>query len=100
MRRNLPAFANETEEANWWYENREKHAEEFAEAARQGLVRRGGIVRRMAEAEAARNLTLSQGDAMKAVLLAQEKGVEVQTYLTELIHKTLVQELENAAGQS
>ena len=92
MKRQLPAFANETEEANWWYDNREEHAAEFIKAMDEGRVKRGGIVRRMAEAEAARNLVISVEDAMLASRLAEKKGVEVHTYLNEVIHNALRQE--------
>ena len=34
----VPKFANETEEADWWYANRERHAEEFAEAAESSSI--------------------------------------------------------------
>jgi hypothetical protein len=97
MIKRLPAFANETEEADWWYENREKHADEFIAAMKEGRVKRGGMARRLAEAEKAKSVVLSLEDALKATVLAEEKGVEVQTYLKELVHQALKQELRSAA---
>jgi len=90
----LPAFSSEAEEAAWWYENREKHDEEFAKAFEEGRVQRGGIVQRLAAARKAATLTLAAEDALKAVILAEKKGIEVQTYLNDLIHEALVKELE------
>jgi hypothetical protein len=97
MMRHLPKFENETEEAEWWYNNREKHAQEFLTAFAEGRLKRGGIARRLAEAEKAKNLVLGTDDAMKAAILAEEKGVEVQTYLSELVHNALQKEIERAA---
>jgi hypothetical protein len=93
----LPSFASEEEEANWWYENREKHDEEFARAFDEGRVKRGGAVQRLAAAQKAANLTLATEDAMLAVVVAEEKGVEVQTYLKRLIHEALLKEVHQIA---
>ena len=35
-KRVVPAFATETEEAEWWYKNLQKMAQDFVEAARKG----------------------------------------------------------------
>jgi len=99
MPRHLPVFANETEEANWWYDNREKHADEFIQAEKEGRVTRGGgIVRRLEEAEKAKTVTLLLEDALKATALAKKKDMDVQAYLTDLIHKAIQQEVESAAA--
>ena len=98
--RRLPAFANEEEEANWWYDNREKHAEEFIQAFAEGRVKPGGVARRIAEAQKVVDLKLKLGDAMKAVLIADEKGVEVQTYLADLIHSALQRDLDGLIEKS
>ena len=39
-KRKIPAFATETEEANWWYQNRRRLDRAFAEAARKGELKR------------------------------------------------------------
>jgi hypothetical protein len=98
--RRLPAFANETEEANWWYDNREKHAQEFVEAFAEGRVKTGGRARRLAEAQKAEDVRLKEGDARRAVLLADQKGLDVQEYLSELIHSALENELEGLLNES
>ena len=38
LKKQLPNFANEAEEAAWWYENREELGEEFVQAMREGRV--------------------------------------------------------------
>ena len=49
----VPKFASEEEEANWWFENRGKLEEEFLEAARSGQLRSGAasILHRAMETE-------------------------------------------------
>lgn len=95
--RSLPAFASEAEEASWWYDNREQLDEEFESAFKEGRVRRGGSAQRLAQAEGLQSVTLAPGDAMKAASLAEKKGVEVQAYLSELVHQAIQQEMERAA---
>ncbi len=93
----VPEFATETEEAEWWYANREQHSTEFAEEVAAGRAKRGGIVRYLAELERARNVVLERDDAMTAAKLAVEKGVDVKVYLSELVHEALIRETERAA---
>src|ERR1700735_5555271 len=97
MTKHLPAFANETEEADWWYNHREERSEAFGAAAAEGRVMRGGMAKRLADAEKAKNVVLGHEDAMRAAKLAAEKGVEVQVYLNELMHKAIMQELEQSS---
>jgi len=40
-------FANEKEEADWWYANRELVSDEFIKAAREGRLRRGSVLARL-----------------------------------------------------
>jgi hypothetical protein len=42
----IPKFENETDEANWLYENRNELATEFMRAAQEGRVRQGTLKRR------------------------------------------------------
>jgi class 3 adenylate cyclase len=100
MIKQLPAFANETEEANWWYDNRELHEQEFIKAMAEGRVKRGGMARRLADAEKAKTVTIEIGDALKATALAEEKGVEVNAYLANLLHVSLQKELDARQSQT
>ncbi len=96
---NLPEFASEAEEAQWWFDNREELGEEFAQAIREGVATQGTLARRVAVSKLdGANLRLDPSDLEKAETLAERKGVEVQTYLAELIHKALQQELEHTAA--
>ena len=40
MNRELPKFASEAEEAQWWFDNRKELDRDFAEAAQRGEVKR------------------------------------------------------------
>ena len=94
----VPKFANETEEADWWYANRERHADEFASAAKEGRVRRGsGIVQYLAQLEKAEKLLPNREDAVLLAKLTFKKGVDVDTYLQDLVHRAIMQELDPAA---
>jgi len=95
--RELPAFANEDEEAAWWYANREKHDEEFARAFAEGRVRRGSVAQRLASARQVAMVSLAEPDAQAAAQLAGKMGVEVQSLLSELLHQAIRREIERAA---
>jgi hypothetical protein len=51
-RRTLPDFANEAEEAQWWFDNQDMIARDFLEAAANGTLKRGTAKRRALEAGA------------------------------------------------
>ena len=94
----VPKFANETEEADWWYANRDRHAEEFEAASQEGRVRRGsGIVQYLAQLQKAEQLLPNREDAVRLTKLAVKKGLDVEVYLQELVHRAIMQELDPAA---
>ena len=94
----VPKFANETEEGDWWYANRERHGEEFAAASQEGRARRGsGIVQYLAQLQKAEKLLPNREDAVHLAKLAFKKGVDVEVYLQELVHRAIMQELDPAA---
>jgi hypothetical protein len=103
----LPAFANEAEEAKWWYENQELIADEFEKAAKEGRLRRGGIRRLFAEKgipfpeppqapapTPTTTIRLDPDDIAKARVQAARRGLRYQTYLKMIIHEAL-QEVEH-----
>ena len=96
----LPKFANEDEEAKWWYENRELVSDEFQKAAKEGRLRRGGIKRLFAERgipfpepkptpTPTTTIRLDPDDIAKARVQAEERGLRYQTYLKMIIHEAL-----------
>lgn len=97
----LPQFANEDEEAKWWYDNRELISDEFQKAAKEGRLKRGGVRRLFAERgipfpeEKARptpttTIRLDPDDIAKAREQAAKRGLRYQTYLKMLIREALL----------
>jgi len=103
----LPRFATESEEADWWFDNREKLSDEFQKAAEEGRLKRGGVARLLAERGVAlpqpqafptTTIRLDPEDIAKARVQAAERGLRYQTYLKMIIHEAL-RNVEKA-GQS
>ena len=93
----VPKFANETEEANWWYENRHLVEEELLRASSEGRLSKGTVLRRTREQTQTPTTTirLDPADISKARVVAAKRGLKYQTYLKMLIHEAL--EKESAA---
>jgi hypothetical protein len=94
----IPKFANEAEEAKWWYDNREKLSAEFHAASKEGRLRRGGVQRLLAERGIAfqepgptptTTIRLDPEDIAKAREQAASRGLRYQTYLKMIIHEAL-----------
>lgn len=95
----LPKFANEDEEAKWWYENQELIASEFQKAAKEDRLKQGGVRRLFAErgipfpqpkSTPTTTIRLDTEDIAKARVQAAERGLRYQTYLKMIIHEALV----------
>lgn len=94
----LPKFANEDEEAKWWYENQELIADEFEKALKEGRIRTGGIRRLFAEKglpfkepklTPTTTIRLDPDDIALARKQAEKRGLRYQTYLKMIIHEAL-----------
>jgi hypothetical protein len=94
-KKELPAFENESEEAQWWFDNREAVGEDFAQAIREGRVTRGAMVRRGLVRTP--TIDIDPEDFSQAQALAEKKGVRYQTYLRTLIHEALEREAKLAS---
>jgi hypothetical protein len=91
----IPKFESETEEANWLFENRDKLANAFVQAATEGKVgpssqrsspqRPGGVT-------PPTTIRLAPEDISRARALAERRGLRYQTYLKMLIHEALERE--------
>lgn len=96
----VPKFASESEEASWWFKNREKVSAEFRKAAKEGRLRRGGVRRLFAERGIpfpeppqplpTTTIRLDPEDIAKAREQAARKGLRYQTYLKMIIHEALL----------
>ncbi len=94
----LPKFANEAEEAQWWFDNDDLIFAEFQKAAAEGRLKRGGVQRLLAErgimpakpqALPSTTIRLDPEDIAKARVQAAERGLRYQTYLKMIIHEAL-----------
>ena len=90
------SFSSEEEEADWWYANPDYILQEFDRAKTEGRLGNGIVRRRMAAVEAAKAaaLKLDPTDLTLATRLADEKGVDRDSYLKDLLHTALLKEAE------
>src|SRR5713226_7467247 len=87
-----PKFKTEAEEAQWWYDNRERVEGALIKAIDNGTIRRGAAQRLTREARASRNVTIrmAEADLDLARKQAEEKGLPYQTYIKSVLHEALV----------
>jgi predicted DNA binding CopG/RHH family protein len=100
----VPKFAQEAEEAQWWFEHREEVAKAFKDAAGEGKLQRGSVANLSRKENAATGITptttirLDPGDISRARALAAQRGLRYQTYLKMLVHEALAAEEKKLAG--
>jgi len=76
-KRTIPHFANEAEEAQWWFEHSDEFVEDFERSAADGTLGRGTVARRFGLQS---NLVrLEPKDAATARELAMKRGVEYES---------------------
>lgn len=89
----IPSFASEDEEAEWWFQNREKLADGFARAASENRLKFGStVLRRAREADRpAQVLTihLSEEDSIKIRRIAAEYGQGEEEWAASILHRAL-----------
>ena len=89
-----PKFANEAEEARWWFENQDVIDDVFELAAKDGRLGRGTAVRRAMAAAAA--VALDPEDVERARVQAERRGLEYQAYVKMVVHRALLNEEQSA----
>ena len=92
----IPRFATELEEADWWSEKREAHDEVMAKALEDRSAT--NLVKLLTEQE--QNLPrvsvrFDYGDIARAGKQAAARGLELESYVRELLHEAL---LKNGAA--
>jgi len=99
MALNLPDFASEKEEADWWYDHRDEVSDDFAAAASEGKVRsvRDMLLEdhNLILPDAFVSLPMSNADLAKAKEIAAKQGLGAEEYLSKAVHAIL--EAERAA---
>lgn len=96
----VPKFKTEAEEAQWWYDNREKVEDALISAMDNGTIQHGTAQRLTGEARASRNVTIRmvEADLDLARKQAEEKGLPYQTYIKSVLHEALVKRERRRAG--
>jgi predicted DNA binding CopG/RHH family protein len=89
-----PKFKNEGEEALWWEKNQSLLLGEFEQAAKEGTLGRGTLVRRKGQTPTI-TIRLDPSDVELARAQAEERGLRYQTYLKMVLHQALAR----AAGK-
>lgn len=97
----IPHFANEADEAQWWYEQRDKLTAKAEAALARGELK----LRRLAPSPPdsptpAKNITIrvAEQDLTRARQLAAKRGMRYQTYLKMLLHEALDNEEKRLAS--
>jgi predicted DNA binding CopG/RHH family protein len=97
-KRLVPKFKTEAEEAAWWYNNRDQHAEDFAKAVDRGEAKRvtKELLLERIEASKPVHIRFASADLKLARELAAKKGLPYQTYIKSLLHEALQREAARA----
>jgi hypothetical protein len=90
----IPQFANEAEEARWWFEHQDAVADEFELAAQEGRLGHGTVARRAGLPGDV--LVLEPEDAERARVQAERRGLTYQEYVKMVLHRALLNEEQSA----
>ena len=90
----VPKFANEKEEARWWFDNRDAVSDEFELARKEGRLGHGTVARRANAATAL--VALDPEDVERAKVQAEKRGLEYQAYVKMVVHAALLHEEQRA----
>lgn len=92
----IKKFANEAEEADWWYKNRDAHGEQLLAAVKDGTAQvltkeklQSRIAASKKSAAPVVALRIPEADLALARKQAERKGLPYQTYIKSLLHETL-----------
>jgi hypothetical protein len=90
----IPKFKNESEEADWWYNNRHKikWGKPIVDASGKPMTPAEIVAAHIAKQKETQPITirLSVADIERAKTQAERKGLGYQTYLKSLIHQALM----------
>jgi predicted DNA binding CopG/RHH family protein len=98
LKRVIPAFATEAEEAEWWYKNRNVHGKQLLAAVRSGeaqVLKKEKLRERLAASKRTPApvvaLRIPEADLALARKQAEQKGLPYQTYIKSLLHEQLIE---------
>ena len=105
IKRIVPTFATEAEEAEWWYKNRNIHGKQLLAAVRSGeaqVLTKEKLLKRIAASKKTPApvvaLRIPEADLALARKQAEEKGLPYQTYIKSLLHETLAAREKEKVG--
>src|SRR5580704_13415787 len=97
-KRTVPAFASESQEAEWWYKNRNVHGKQLLAAAKSGeaqVLTKEKLLERIAASKKTASpvvaLRIPEADLALARRQAEQKGLPYQTYIKSLLHEMLAE---------
>jgi len=101
----IPAFATGTEEAEWWYKNRNIHGKQLLAAVKNGeavVLTKEKLRERITAAKKTAApvvaLRIPAADLALARKQAERKGLPYQTYIKSLLHETLTDREKRKTG--
>jgi hypothetical protein len=101
----IPVFGTESEEAAWWFKNREVHGKQLLAAVKGGEARvltKERLQERIAASKKTPapvvSLRIPEADLALARKQAEQKGLPYQTYIKSLLHETLAAREKRKAG--
>jgi hypothetical protein len=74
-----PTFKTEAEEAQWWYDNRDKVEDALINAMDKGTILRGTAQRLTSKARASRNITIRMAEATSTLRASRRKKWDCRT---------------------
>ena len=88
----VPKFKTEEEEAQWWFDNRDRVEHALIATLDHGTIGRGTAPRLTSESRKSRNITIrmAEADLDLARKQAEEKGLPYQTYIKSVLHEALL----------
>ena len=87
----IPKFANEAEEAQWWYDHRDMLDENFIEAVKKGTIHVGGPAAILRETRLV-TVRLANRDLDRVEQVAKERGIGDHACIAELLREALDRE--------
>jgi predicted DNA binding CopG/RHH family protein len=86
----VPHFANESEEADWWFSHREENGKIMAKAMQEGRVMNlKNVLERHSHADTSIAVQVDPHDLERARIQAAKRGVQYEDYIRQVLHQAL-----------
>ena len=93
-KRKIPQFQSEAEEAQWWFDQREKTAEWMERAVAEGRTTdlASILAKRQGGSTPSVSIRIDPADLSGARVQAERRGLRYQTYLKMVLHEALTKD--------